>query len=73
MYTFLLAMLLYPEVQRKAQEEIDRVVGRKRLPDFGDRQKMPYVEGVLLETLRWHHSTPMGKLRSSNAKQCLFI
>lgn len=29
---FLLMMTLYPEVQRKAQEEIDRVVGQDRLP-----------------------------------------
>lgn len=57
---FLLAMVLYPEVQSKAQEEIDRVVGSDRLPDFNDRPSLPYVEGVLLETFRWHPVTPMG-------------
>ncbi|KAL4064485.1 cytochrome P450 [Scleroderma citrinum] len=50
---FVLAMTLYPEVQTKAQEEIDHVVGRDRLPDFGDQRNLPYVECVLLETLRW--------------------
>jgi hypothetical protein len=32
-------MLLYPDVQKKAQEEIDRVVGRDRLPNLNDRPK----------------------------------
>ena len=32
-----LYMLLYPEVQRKAQEEIDRVVGHERMPTLNDR------------------------------------
>ncbi|KAI6016205.1 cytochrome P450 [Pisolithus marmoratus] len=53
MLVFLLAMVLYPAVQRKAQEEIDRVVGTDRLPDFSDRPNLPYVEAVLLETIRW--------------------
>ncbi|KAI6099768.1 cytochrome P450 [Pisolithus sp. B1] len=56
---FLLAMVLYPEVQTRAQEEIDRVVGSDRLPDFSDRPKLPYVEGVFLETFRWHPVSPM--------------
>jgi len=58
----MLAMLLYPEVQHKAQEEIDRVVGRERLPDFKDRPNLPYVEGVLRETFRWYHASPMCEL-----------
>ena len=32
---FMLAMTLYPDVQQKCQEEIDRVVGRDRMPNFG--------------------------------------
>ncbi|KAG6886438.1 hypothetical protein C0992_003957, partial [Termitomyces sp. T32_za158] len=49
---FLLAMVLHPECQSQAQEEIDTVVGRDRLPDFTDRQRLPYMECVLQETLR---------------------
>ncbi|KAI6025685.1 cytochrome P450 [Pisolithus orientalis] len=56
---FLLAMVLYPEAQAQAQEEIDRVVGDTRLPEFRDRENLPYVEAVLLETLRWHPSIPL--------------
>lgn len=32
-----LYMLLYPEVQYKAQEEIDRVIGTERPPTLNDR------------------------------------
>ncbi|KAG1821681.1 cytochrome P450 [Suillus subaureus] len=55
---FLLAMVLHPGVQIKAQEEIDRVIGDSRLPDFSDREGLPYVEAVYLETLRWRPTVP---------------
>lgn len=58
---FMLAMILYPEVQAKAQEEIDRVVGHDRLPDFCDRDDLPYVEAILMETLRWYPVVPLGR------------
>ncbi|KAJ5628173.1 hypothetical protein N7490_010401 [Penicillium lividum] len=58
--TFFMAMTLYPEVQRKAQEEIDRVLGAGRLPKMADRAKLPYIEAVVKETLRWHPVAPMG-------------
>lgn len=50
----------HPEVQRRAQAEIDHVVGRQRLPDFEDREALPYVDAVLRETMRCHPVTPMG-------------
>ncbi|KAH9162257.1 cytochrome P450, partial [Lactarius sanguifluus] len=58
--TFILAMTLYPEVQRKAQAEIDRVIGTLRLPDFSDQDALPYVQAVFKEVLRWHPVTPLG-------------
>lgn len=58
--TFALAMVLYPDVQRRAQAEIDSVVGEDRLPTFEDRASLPYVESVLRETLRWHPILPNG-------------
>lgn len=39
---FLLAMMLHPETQRKAQQELDSVVGTDRLPTFEDRERLPY-------------------------------
>ncbi|KAI0002705.1 cytochrome P450 oxidoreductase OrdA-like protein [Xylariaceae sp. FL0662B] len=58
--TFFLAMLVHPEVQRKAQEEIDRVVGSDRLPNFDDRENLPYVDAIAREAFRWHPVAPMG-------------
>lgn len=46
-------MVLHPEVQRKAQEELDRVIGRNRLPDLGDRDSLPYMQCVVHETMRF--------------------
>jgi hypothetical protein len=45
---FFLAMTTFPEVQKRACEEIDLVVGHKRLPDFLDRERVPYIEGNTL-------------------------
>jgi len=52
-------MILYPEVQRKAQAEIDDVVGNGRLPVFSDEEELPYIQAVLKEVLRWHPATPL--------------
>ena len=45
-------MVMYPDIQRKAQAEVDRVVGRDRLPDFSDEDSIPYVTALMKETLR---------------------
>lgn len=57
--TFFLAMTLYPEAQRKAQGELDAVVGTHRLPTIDDRDRLPYVNGLLKEVLRWGPATPL--------------
>ncbi|KAJ6472470.1 cytochrome P450 [Mycena sanguinolenta] len=57
---FVLAMALHPESQAKAQQEIDLVVGDMRLPEFRDREDLPFVEGILQETLRWIPALPLG-------------
>ncbi|KAF9223387.1 cytochrome P450 [Gyrodon lividus] len=57
---FLLAMVLNPHAQTKAQEEIVRVVSSKWLPKFDDRPNLPYVEAVYLETLWWRPVAPLG-------------
>ncbi|KAF7342921.1 O-methylsterigmatocystin oxidoreductase [Mycena sanguinolenta] len=63
---FVLAMTLHPEAQAKAQKEIDSVVGHMRLPEFRDREDLPFVEGILQETLRWIPAVPLGQLRRYN-------
>ncbi|KAI9450441.1 cytochrome P450 [Lactarius psammicola] len=57
--TFFLAMVLHPDAQRKAQMEIDNVVGMDRLPDFADEASLPYVSALIKEVLRWHPVTPI--------------
>ncbi|KAG1724663.1 hypothetical protein EDB19DRAFT_1603905, partial [Suillus lakei] len=47
--SFALTMVLYPNVQRRAQAEIDSVIGANRLPTFEDRALLPYVESVMRE------------------------
>ncbi|KAF8193905.1 cytochrome P450 [Mycena galopus ATCC 62051] len=60
--TFLLAMTLYPWVQRKAQAAVDEVVGRDRLPEFQDN--IPYVDAVVREVLRWRPVLPLGTVHA---------
>ncbi|KAF8968805.1 cytochrome P450 [Flammula alnicola] len=57
---FFIAMIHYPEIMRKAQAEIDRVVGRDRLPSFSDRPNLPYIRALVKELLRWRPAGPMG-------------
>jgi hypothetical protein len=46
-------MTLFPEIQCRAQEEIDRVIGDSRLPTLADRDNLPYVFALLSEIYRW--------------------
>ncbi|KAJ7803823.1 cytochrome P450 [Mycena olivaceomarginata] len=57
--TFGLGMLANPEAQRKAQAEIDSVVGAGQLPDFTDEAALPYVSAIVKEALRWKNVTPI--------------
>ncbi|KAL6864553.1 O-methylsterigmatocystin oxidoreductase [Trichoderma novae-zelandiae] len=58
--SFILAMTMFPGVQQKAQEEVDRVTGGTRIPVLADRDQMPYVEAMVSEALRWCPILPMG-------------
>ncbi|KAK0458203.1 cytochrome P450 [Desarmillaria tabescens] len=56
--SFYLAMVLYPDVQRRAQEEISAVIGDERLPKLSDRESLPYVYALVQEIFRWNPSVP---------------
>ncbi|TBU24874.1 cytochrome P450 [Dichomitus squalens] len=58
--TFILAMSLWPAVQKKAQEELDAAVGHDRLPTYADIVQLPYLNAIYLETLRWNQVVPLG-------------
>ncbi|KAH8091810.1 cytochrome P450 [Cristinia sonorae] len=57
---FVLAMVLHPHAMRKAQAEIDAVVGRNRLPNAGDRDKLTYTRALMREIIRWRSIGPLG-------------
>lgn len=59
----ILTMAGYPEVQEKVHEEIDRVIGRDRLPSSDDRPQMPYCEATIMEVMRWITIVPINILR----------
>ncbi|PSN69539.1 cytochrome P450 [Corynespora cassiicola Philippines] len=54
----ILAILHYPEAYAKVNEEMDRVVGRDRMPTFEDQKNLPYLEAFIKETMRWRLVTP---------------
>ena len=58
-------MTCHPEVVKRAQDEIDRVVGTERLPTYEDRENLPYIECIVKEIFRFNPAVPIGKdLRS---------
>ncbi|GJE86535.1 cytochrome P450 [Phanerochaete sordida] len=59
-HTFILTMMLFPDAQKRAQAEVDAVIGAGRLPAFADRASLPYVEAAYKESLRWHAIGPLG-------------
>jgi len=56
----ILAMVCFPEVQKKAQEEIDRVVGNERSPTWEDEAQLPYLKALTEEVLRWRPVAVLG-------------
>ncbi|RPD52417.1 cytochrome P450 [Lentinus tigrinus ALCF2SS1-6] len=64
MTAFILAMTLWPQIQTRAQAELDVVLGPSsswtRLPTFADRARLPYINAIVLEVLRWNPAVPLG-------------
>ena len=61
---FIAAMMENPSYQEKAQEELMRVVGQDRMPEWEDMSNLPYVEAVFKEVLRWR---PVNKFGMTHA------
>ena len=53
-------MASYPEVQKRAQAELDTVVGPHRLPTFADKSNLPYLNALVKECLRFRPVAPLG-------------
>jgi hypothetical protein len=69
---FFIAMLRYPDAQKAGQKEIDGFLG-SRLPTFEDKDTLPYVNAVMLETLRWIPAIPGGQSSVISPSSCLSI
>ena len=65
MLVIFLLMALHPEVQKKAQAELDAVVGHDRLVDFSHRDSLVYVNALIKEVLRWINVAPLGLSHST--------
>ncbi|PSR81343.1 hypothetical protein PHLCEN_2v6422, partial [Hermanssonia centrifuga] len=59
-------MALYPDVQSKAQAEIDGVIGKERVISLQDRPRLPYVCALIQELKRWHVVVPLGVARRTS-------
>jgi cytochrome P450 len=53
-------MVALPEIQKRAQDELDAVVGRSRPPTFADAPNLPYIQALVKESLRWRPALPFG-------------
>ena len=60
-------MTLFPDVQSRAQAELDAVVGSGRLPDLTDREALPYTNAIAKEILRWNTIGPLGIAHSNTS------
>ena len=60
-------MAMYPDVQQKAQAELDAVVGPDRLPELSDSSSLPYLNALIKELLRWHPALILGLPHSTLA------
>ncbi|KAJ7443872.1 cytochrome P450 [Mycena latifolia] len=57
--SLVLALTAYPDAQRKAHDEIDRVIGEDRIPTLDDLEHMPYIRAMILETHRFRPVAPL--------------
>jgi cytochrome P450 len=57
---FIQAMLLFPDAQHKAHDELDRVIGSDRLPTMEDQDSLPYIHSCIKESMRWMPTTILG-------------
>ncbi|KAK7037474.1 hypothetical protein VNI00_010966 [Paramarasmius palmivorus] len=64
--TFILAMGAHPHVQKKAQENIDNLLGGSRLPTWEDRSQLQYIDAIMQECLRWRPVSPLGLFHAAS-------
>jgi len=58
--SLILGLIAHPRVVEQAHEELDRVIGKSRLPTFGDEKDLPYIRAIVKEVLRWRPTVNSG-------------
>lgn len=64
-------LMLHPEVMKRAQGELEAVVGRARLVQESDLPNLPYLQAVVKEVYRMHPAAPLALPRLSTAASTL--
>ena len=55
----MIILLYFPHILKKAQDVIDEAIGRERLPNFGDLERVPYITAMIREAFRWRTVAPV--------------
>lgn len=55
----LLSMVLYPDIQKRCQRDIDAAIGSAQLPQLNDKSRLSYIEAVILEAQRMYNIVPI--------------
>lgn len=63
---FILAMILHPDAVKQAQQELDKVVGKDRLPTWEDEKDLPYLRSLIKEVLRWRAVNKFGMTHATS-------
>ncbi|KAK6820189.1 hypothetical protein RU639_007484 [Aspergillus parasiticus] len=59
------AIILFPEAAARARDELDKAVGKGRLPDFVDCDRLPWTNAFIKEAMRWRSLSPLGAPRAA--------
>lgn len=60
LHGFIKAMVLFPDVQKRAQGDIDCIVGPDRMPNMDDEPNLQYIRGCIKESFRWMPTAMLG-------------
>lgn len=70
---FIFETMMHPEILKKAQEEIDLIIGDSRLPDYEDRPSLPYLECVVREVYRYVFCSILHTCEDLSPSLCSFF
>ncbi|CAL1714231.1 unnamed protein product [Somion occarium] len=66
---FIACMVTYPDIQKRAQQEVDEVIGLDKSPVLDDIEKLPYLRAIIKEVHRFRPITPTAVPHSATADE----